>query len=82
MEKELSLAKIHKKYIKGTKPKALVFGEVFLLVIMTKAVAEAILARGLKVYITTVALKHMYDKKPTEEFDAIKSVILWSRFCG
>lgn len=43
----------------------------FLLAILTKTVARVISSQNLKVYITTVTLKHLYDKRPAEEFDVI-----------
>lgn len=71
MEEQLSLVKVHKKYILGTQPKASIVKKTFLLTLLTKAVARAISTENLKVYITTIALKHMYDKRPAEEYDSI-----------
>lgn len=63
--------KIYKRYIRGTPSKAPVVQKTFLIAILTKAVARELSSENLKVYITTVALKHLYDKRPAEEFDSI-----------
>lgn len=58
------------KYIKGTSEKAIVADRKMLLCRLTIAVAEGVdiqeSTRG--VYITSRCLKHLFDKKPAEEF--------------
>lgn len=66
----LSLVKAHKKYIKGTKEKAYVADLTFLVCKLTNKVKEDLKFESFNVYITTRCLKHLYDKKTAEEYDA------------
>ena len=56
-----SLVIFFKKYIKGTSYKAPVFNSKLLICDLN----------GFSVYITTRSLKHLFDKKPAEEFHFI-----------
>jgi hypothetical protein len=58
------------KYIQGTPEKAIVVNKKLLLCRLTVAVSEGIGVRNSTggVYITTRCLKHLFDKKPAEEF--------------
>lgn len=67
----MSLVKIHKQYIKGTKPKAPVVESTILLCNLTIAVFKTDYFKSLKVHINTIVLKHLYDKKPAEEYEFI-----------
>lgn len=70
MENE-SLPSLHKKYIKGTSPKAIVMDKKILLCNLTNAVKRGGNFSSGSVYITTKVLKHIYDKKPAELYDFI-----------
>lgn len=70
MEQE-SLHSLHKKYIKGTEPKAIVVYKKILLCNLTKTVQRSCGFSSGAVYITTIILKHLYDKKPAEWYDFI-----------
>lgn len=67
------LNNLYQKHIKGTQPKIFVTYKVAVLCRLTNQVNKEILNRcGLsKVYVNTKVLKHLYDKKPAEEFDFI-----------
>lgn len=69
--KKRVLLNLHKKYIKGTGSKIAVENKTILLCHLTKAVINGISLNSGEVYITTRALKHLYDKKPAEEYDFI-----------
>ena len=67
------LNNLYQKYIKGTQPKIFVTHKVVVLCHLTNQVNKVILDKsGLsRVYISTKMIKHLYDKKPAEEFDFI-----------
>jgi len=69
MRKEI-LQDFFEKYIKGTSEKAIVVDCKILLCCLTNAVCLGIgIDKTLgKVYVTSRALKHLFDKKPAEEF--------------
>lgn len=69
MKKEI-LQYFFEKYIKGTSEKAIVVDRKIFLCHLTNAVCDGIkIASNVgKVYITSRALKHLFDKKPAEEF--------------
>lgn len=67
----MSLIKLHKRHIRGTAEKAFVSEVHILLCNLTNAVAQGIGVDYTKVYVTTRMLKHLYDKKPAEEYDSI-----------
>jgi len=66
-----SLVQLHKKYIKGTAPKAEVIEKTITICHLTMAVFNTGHFKSRKVHINTKALKHLYDKKPAEEYDFI-----------
>lgn len=72
MEKK-PLREFFEQYIEGTAEKALVPDAVLSLAHLTNAIANAIGLRekNFAVYVSTRTLKHLYDKKPAEEFGAI-----------
>lgn len=59
---------LHKKYIEGTIEKAIVVDTYILLCHLSKASQAGADIQTQKVYITTRAVKHLYDKKPAEEY--------------
>ncbi len=67
----ISVVKLFKLYVEGTEAKAVVADKTILLCNATKAVAKACSLKFVKIYINTKVLKHLYDKKPAEEFDFI-----------
>lgn len=69
MRKEI-LQDFFEKYIKGTPEKAMVVDCKIFLCCLTNAVCLGIGVDKIigKVYITSRALKHLFDKKPAEEF--------------
>ena len=68
--KEEILKDFFERHIKGTEEKAIVADQKMLLCRMTLAVSQTINIdqRMRSIYITTRCLKHLYDKKPAEEF--------------
>jgi len=65
------LYQIFKNYIRGTPEKTIVKNKIFLIGFLTHAVIRGTYLNDDKIYINTRVLKHMYDKKPAEEFDCI-----------
>lgn len=59
------------KHIKDTPPKSIVHDETVFLCQMTKVVMRQLKLEDGSIYINTKILKHLYDKKPAEEFDFI-----------
>jgi hypothetical protein len=62
------LVEMYKKYIYATPPKTIIADETTFLCHLTWAVAKAIGATTMKVYVSTRMLKHLYDSRPAEEF--------------
>jgi hypothetical protein len=60
---------LHKKYIKGSEKNAIVQIVQAFMCNLTAAVVNGISCPSNKVYISTRVLKHVYDKRPAEEFD-------------
>ncbi len=60
---------LHKQYVRGTQRKAIVQLVQISLCHLTSAVAKGINASCNKVYVNTRVIKHVYDKRPAEEFD-------------
>ena len=56
-------------YIRGTAKEAIVANKRIMLCILTHSVIKGCGFADGSVYISTRMLKHMYDKKPAEEFD-------------
>ncbi|MDP1743877.1 MAG: hypothetical protein Q8L51_03795 [Candidatus Amesbacteria bacterium] len=66
-----SLVELHKKYVRHTPEKAIVADVTILLAYLPKILIKGGLFTNQKVHINTRVIKHMYDKKPSEELDAI-----------
>src|SRR5688500_10671863 len=69
------LRKFHSLYIQGTAPHAIITIAEIHLCSLSNAVKRVItkdrIEEKVKVYVTTRMLKHLYDKKPAEEYDSI-----------
>ena len=65
------LPNLHKKYIRGTEKGAFVQLEVVFVCNLTNAVMRSISITHNKVYVSTKVLKHLYDKRPGEEYDSV-----------
>lgn len=66
------LPDLHDQYIRDTAEKALVPQKRIFLCSLTQAVHRTLVDEGClspKVYITTKSVKHLYDKKPAQEYD-------------
>lgn len=62
---------LHKKHIKGTEREALVKEVRALLCHLSKHIRKTLKIAEHKVYIKTVVLKHLYDKRNAQEYDFI-----------
>ncbi len=60
---------LYKKYVKGTIKRGVVKLTSVLLCVLTNAIIRGIKIEHNKVYISTRVIKHIYDKRPAEEFD-------------
>lgn len=60
---------LYKQYVHGTERKAIVQMLTVLLCHLTVAVVKGIESNCNKVYISTRVIKHIYDKRPAQEFD-------------
>lgn len=60
---------LYARHVKGTENGAIVQDVQIFLCNLTQAVVKGIDCRCIRVYIGTRALKHVYDKRPAEEFD-------------
>lgn len=67
----MDILELHKKHIHGTEEKALVVEITILLCNLTNAVIKGCSFETAKVYITSKCLKHLYDKKPAEEYHCL-----------
>jgi len=65
------VAKLFYKHIENTLPKAIVVVETVYICRLTSAVMKIIKLSDYKIYLNTIALKHMYDKRLAEEFDCL-----------
>lgn len=65
----MRIVELHKKYIKGTDRKAIVTDVTIFLCHLTNAVKTALNIATSTVYTNTRVLKHMYDKKPAQEYE-------------
>lgn len=63
------IPELYKKYIRGTEKGVIVQNVQVLICNLTNAVITAVPANCNRVYINTRVLKHVYDKRPAEEFD-------------
>ena len=62
---------LHKKHIKGTEREALVKEVRVLLCHLNKHIRISLKITEHKVYIKTIVLKHLYDKRNAQEYDFI-----------
>lgn len=60
---------LHRKYVKGTAPKALVAEITIFICRLTATVYRSTEYSTDSVYINTRVLKHLYDKRPAEEYE-------------
>ena len=60
---------LYTRYVKGTENGAIVQDVQIFLCNLTQAVVKGIGCDCVRAYIGTRALKHVYDKRPAEEFD-------------
>lgn len=65
------VAALFHKHVRDTLPKALVAYEVVYICRLTSEVIKVIEFSESKVHLNTKVLKHLYDRKPAEEFDWI-----------
>ena len=65
------LERLHREYIRGIEKKAIVVDKRVLLCHITYAVRRGISLSSNNAYINTRVLKHLYDKRPAEEYDFI-----------
>jgi len=73
---DITIVKLFKRYIRNTEEKAPVVERIAVLCKLTNAVKTAGNFPTHKIYVTTKALKHLYDRKPAEEFNAILKYLL------
>ncbi len=63
------IPELYEKYVRGTEKQAVVQNVVVLLCSMTAAVYVGTGMKCKRIYVSTRVLKHVYDKRPAEEFD-------------
>jgi hypothetical protein len=63
------VSQLYEKYIRGTEKQAVVQNRLVLLCSTTRSVNTGAGMRCKRIYISTRVLKHVYDKRPAEEFD-------------
>jgi hypothetical protein len=68
---QISIVELHKKHIKGTPKKTIVADITIVLCNLTYAVSRGCSFKTAKVYVTSKCLKHLYDKRPAEEYDFV-----------
>jgi len=66
-----TIPRLFVNHVKGTAKEAIVADRRALICHLTKAVLAGINLEMIKVYITTRVIKHLYDKRPAQEFDLI-----------
>jgi hypothetical protein len=69
------LQNMHQQYIISTDYKAVVKDKQMLLCCLTNAVIQGIGYKNSPVYATSRMLKHLYDKRPAEEYDVLIDII-------
>jgi hypothetical protein len=62
---------IHECFIRRTKSEARILALKIRITKITRRTRRAIYSNTRRIYIRTYALKHLYDKKPAEEFDFV-----------
>ncbi len=68
---ESSIDKAFTEHIEGTDPEAIVVDLTLYLTNLTLATRQGCNLTVAKVHITTRVIKHLYDRKPAEEFDVV-----------
>lgn len=63
------VSELYEKYIRGTEKHAVVPNLLVLLCSMTNSVHAGTGIKCKRIYISTRVVKHVYDKRPAEEFD-------------
>ena len=66
-----TIPRLFELYVKGSAKEAIVPERSGLVCHLTKATQEAINSSAMKVYISSRVIKHIYDKRPAEEFDMV-----------
>lgn len=69
--KKRDLYNLYKKHIENTEEKAVVVNIKILLCHISNSAKQGSKIDNPKIYITSRAVKHLYDKKPAEEFNFI-----------
>lgn len=72
-----NIEKLFQAYVRGTAPHIAVVNAIVIVGALPSVVAEKIGIRNPKIYITTKIVKHLYDKRPAEEFDCIIANLPW-----
>jgi hypothetical protein len=65
------LWKMHEAYVQRTPPEIFITDATAYAGVLVRDVVRKIGIRTQKVYMTSRAMKHLYDKKPAEEFDFV-----------
>ena len=65
------IQKLFKKRVQGTVAYAIIVNETVTAGMLPAAVAEVMAESNRKIYMTSRVIKHLYDKKPAEEFDFV-----------
>ena len=63
------------QYIQGTQEKAFIIEQTMYLCRLSRKVNKCLRLSSQKIYITTKCLKHLYDRKPAQEFEVILKYI-------
>ena len=69
--RHISVIRLYRLHIKNTEEKQPVADRTTLLCTVTNVVKKVCLFKTSKIYVNTKALKHLYDKKPAQEFNFI-----------
>ena len=67
----MTLENIHRKYVRYTEEKTLIQKKIFFLCNLYSSVRNNCTISNKSVSFSTVMLKHLYDRKPAEEYDKI-----------
>lgn len=76
MNESDALWSFHEKHVRGSFKESIVETATLHLCNLSQAVYKSGLFNTISVYITTRSVKHMYDKRPAEEFDAVLSNLI------
>jgi len=71
MNKIKILKNLHERHVKGTTKEDIVLDERVLLCHLTNTVSKQLNTGENSVYVNTRVIKHLYDKRPAEEYDFI-----------